>query len=79
TPEEVAGEIDRQIHLSYRLWPTNYFAYDHLNGTTTFADRYKDFNHETFLRRFRYRREEVRDFALNAYANPVRSFLSQTS
>ncbi len=26
TPEEVANEIDRQIHLNYKLWPTNYFA-----------------------------------------------------
>ncbi|MGI6437137.1 MAG: glycerol acyltransferase [Sphaerochaeta sp.] len=77
TPEEVANEIDRQIHLNYKLWPTNYFAYDHVNNTTTFAEQYRDFNHETFLRRFAFRREEVRDFALNAYANPVRSFLSQ--
>lgn len=77
TPEEVANEINRQIHLNYKLWPTNYFAYDHVNNTTTFAEQYRDFNHETFLRRFAFRREEVRDFALNAYANPVRSFLSQ--
>ncbi len=77
TPEEVANEIDRQIHLNYKLWPTNYFAYDFVNETTTFADHYKDFDHETFLNRFKFRREEVRDFALNAYANPVRSFLAQ--
>ncbi len=77
SPEEVANEIDRQIHLNYKLWPTNYFAYDFVNETTTFADHYKDFDHETFLNRFKFRREEVRDFALNAYANPVRSFLAQ--
>ena len=77
TPEEVANEIDRQIQLNYKLWPTNYFAYDYVNNTTIFADRYTGFNDEAFLRRFRFRREEVRDFALNMYANPVRSFLSQ--
>jgi len=77
TPEEVAHEIDRQIQLNYKLWPTNYFAYDYVNNTTMFADKYTDFNDEAFLRRFRFRREEVREFALNMYANPVRSFLSQ--
>lgn len=32
--------IDKSIHTSYRLYPINYVAYDRLNGTTRFADKY---------------------------------------
>ena len=74
--EEVAAEIDRQIHSLYRLWPTNLFAYDYLNGTDTYSDRYADFDCDGFLNRFKGLKKEVRSYALNAYANPVRSFLS---
>jgi hypothetical protein len=74
--EEVAGAIDRQIHTLYKLWPTNYFAYDHLNGSDTFAASYADFDDASFLKRFKGLKKEVRAFALNAYANPVRSFLA---
>ncbi|NQX93253.1 MAG: hypothetical protein HRT74_14220 [Flavobacteriales bacterium] len=36
----LSNEIDRQIHSIYRLWPTNYIAYDLLNGTSEFNDQY---------------------------------------
>ncbi|HPK47242.1 MAG TPA: 1-acyl-sn-glycerol-3-phosphate acyltransferase [Sphaerochaeta sp.] len=74
--EEVAYEIDHQIHTLYKLWPTNYFAYDHLNGSDAYAALYADFDGEAFLKRFKGLKKEVRTFALNAYANPVRSFLA---
>jgi len=73
--DEVAAEIDRQIHLSYKLWPTNCFAYDYLEHTDTFKDEYASFDTEAFLGRFKNQKEDVRLFALNSYANPVRSFL----
>ncbi len=75
TSDEVASEIDRQIHLSYKLWPTNCFAYDYLEHTDRFKEVYASFDTEAFLDRFRNQKEEVRLFALNSYANPVRSFL----
>ncbi len=75
--EEVAREIDRQIHTMYKLWPTNYFAYDYLEGTNRFKEEYKDFNEEKFLKRYSRLSEDVRMYALNAYANPVRSYLSE--
>ena len=75
TPDEVASEIDRQIHLSYKLWPTNCFAYDYLEKTDRFKDQYADFDSEAFLDRFKNQKEGVMEFALNSYANPVRSFL----
>jgi hypothetical protein len=74
--DQVAKEVDRQIHQLYRLWPTNLFAYDYLEGTDTFASSYQDFDSEAFLYRFKGAREDVRLYALNAYANPVRSFLA---
>jgi len=74
--DQVAQEVDRQIHQLYRLWPTNLFAYDYLEGTNTFASSYQDFDSEAFLYRFKGAREDVRLYALNAYANPVRSFLA---
>lgn len=75
--EEVAREIDRQIHLNYKLWPTNLFAYDYLEKTDRFADQYKDFDKEKFLSRYSHLKEDVRNYALNAYANPVRSYLAE--
>ncbi|MGE4463746.1 1-acyl-sn-glycerol-3-phosphate acyltransferase [Sphaerochaeta sp.] len=74
--EQVAQEVDRQIHTLYRLWPTNLFAYDYLENSTRFASSYQDFDKEAFLYRFKGVREDVRAFALNAYANPVRSYLA---
>lgn len=74
--DQVARQIDRQIHQLYKLWPTNLFAYDYLEGTDRFASSYQDFDSEAFLYRFKGAREDVRLYALNAYANPVRSFLA---
>ncbi len=73
--KEVAEEIDRQIHLNYRLYDTNYFAYDYLEGGNRFTDKYRDFDHDVFLKRYEDQRPEVRTFILNMFANPVRSYL----
>lgn len=75
TPDAVAKEIDRQIHTCYRLWPTNCFAYDYLEHTDTFRDSYKDFDGEAFLSKYAHLDEDVRNFVLQSYANPVRMYL----
>lgn len=75
--EEVARELDKQIHTMYNLWPTNYFAYDFLEGTNKFIDKYEGFDQQKFLKRYSRVEESVRNYALNAYANPVRSYLSE--
>lgn len=75
TPDEVAREIDRQIHLGYRLWDTNYIAYDALNDGKRFADQYTEDDERAFLGRFDHLSPEVRDFVLQSYANPVKSYL----
>jgi len=75
--DEVAREIDRQIHLNYKLWPTNLFAYDYLENKSRFKDEYKDFDTDKFLARYSHLKEDVKLYALNAYANPVRSYLQE--
>lgn len=77
THQEIARELDRQIHTMYHLWPTNYFAYDYLEGSTKFADKYEELDKQKFLKRYSRVEENVRSYALNAYANPVRSYLSE--
>lgn len=75
--DEVAREIDRQIHLNYHLYDTNYFAYDYLEGSEKFVDHWKDFDKDTFLSRFNHLSNDVRTFVLNTYANPVRMMLKE--
>lgn len=77
TPEEVAREVDRQIHLNYRLWDTNMFAYDYMEKSDRFADELSDFDGDAFLSRLSHLSPDVRDFVLNSYANPVRSRLME--
>jgi len=36
----LTAAIDKQMHQIYHLWPTNYIAYDLLNGTKDFRDHY---------------------------------------
>ncbi len=76
--EDVAREIDRQIHLDYKLWDTNLFAYDYLEKTDRFSTELKDFDSQSFLQRFAHLSPDVRDFVLNSYANPVRSRLKES-
>ena len=73
--DEAAAAIDRQIHSMYRLWDTNYFAYDCIEGTGRFADKAAGLDKDAFLARFAHLAPEVRDSVLNSYANPVRSAL----
>lgn len=73
--EEVANEVDRQIHLGYKLWDTNYFAYDLLQGPTRFTDKYHSLNTKKFLGRYKDLSEDLRRIILRSYANPVVSQL----
>lgn len=74
-----AREIDRQIHTAYRLWNTNYFAYDTLMGTSRFKSQYEDFDGNKFLKKYRGYSEDVLKYVLNQYANPVRSMLNENT
>ncbi len=72
-------EIDRQVHLNYKLYDTNYFAYDYINGTTDYASKYANMNTKAFVKHYRHLKPEVRDMVYKGYANPVISMLEEKS
>lgn len=67
--------IDDSILQSYRLWPTNFIAYDILNETTRFQDKYTDQEKSLFQRRLEMRidkqNQQMKEGFLAMYANPV--------
>jgi 1-acyl-sn-glycerol-3-phosphate acyltransferase len=73
--QALAQVIDDSILSTYKLWPTNYIAYDLLNNTNTFADRYTEEEKALFERRLEIKIDEENPVAfqgfLAMYANPV--------
>ncbi len=71
----LAQAIDDSILTSYKLWPTNYIAYDILNKTNTYDSFYTENERMLFERRLEIRIDENNPIALegflNMYANPV--------
>ncbi|RXR21151.1 1-acyl-sn-glycerol-3-phosphate acyltransferase [Flavobacterium amnicola] len=67
--------IDDSILKSYKLWPTNFIAYDLLNATDRFADNYTEQEKSLFERRLEMRidgkNEQMKESFLAMYANPV--------
>ena len=72
--------VDIRVVEGYKLWKTNYMAYDLVNGTTKYSDHYGPEDLEAFkaytehkLRRAERRldRAELRDIFLRIYANPI--------
>ncbi len=75
----LAEKIDRHIWKGYKLWPSNYIAYDLLNKSQKFKDHYSDEEKSAFERRLTERVRssnplEVENF-LAMYANPVTNHL----
>ena len=60
---------------NYKLWPTNYIAYDILNRTDEYRSFYTDNEKLLFERRLEIRIDQNNPVALegflNMYANPV--------
>jgi hypothetical protein len=77
--ERITGEIDRQVHKDFMLWPGNYIAYDLLRGTTLYKDRYSNDQKMEFEGTMNkktgtlegFDQGELRDIYLQMYANPV--------
>ena len=76
--------IDNEIHSGYEIYPINYIAYDMLEGTNRFADRYTTQQIEVTRDYFRSQTDRIdaenitdeeRDFMhlmfLKMYANPL--------
>ncbi|MBQ7195699.1 MAG: 1-acyl-sn-glycerol-3-phosphate acyltransferase [Bacteroidales bacterium] len=78
--------LTREIQNGYKLWKTNYMAYDLMTGSTRFADRYDAADLEGFrayvemkLNRVEksLNREQLRDIFLHIYGNPVAVMLDR--
>nr|WP_298004122.1 1-acyl-sn-glycerol-3-phosphate acyltransferase [uncultured Flavobacterium sp.] len=71
----LAKAIDKQIIANYKLWPTNYIAYDLLHKTNRFEAEYTDKEKQVFLRRLELKVDKENaamvDTFLEMYANPV--------
>lgn len=73
--QALAQAIDDSILSSYKLWPTNYIAYDILHQTNKYQDQYTEKEKSIFERRLEIRIDENNPIAkqgfLAMYANPV--------
>ena len=73
--QAMAQIIDDSILNSYKLWPTNYIAYDILNNTNTFSEQYTENEKSLFERRLEMKIDQKNTVALQGflamYANPV--------
>ena len=73
--QALAQAIDDSILNTYKLWPTNYIAYDLLHNTTTYAHWYTDKEKSLFERRLEIRIDENNPVEMQGflamYANPV--------
>lgn len=73
--QALAQVIDDSILSTYRLWPTNYIAYDLLHKTNRFSERYTQKEKQLFERRLEMKLggevKTLRDGFLAMYANPV--------
>lgn len=76
----LAKIIDNRIFHHYKLWNTNYMAYDLVEKSYRFADHYNNDEMKDFqaymndgLAALQGDNEELRQIFLNIYANPVRN------
>ena len=80
--QALAQVIDDSILQTYKLWPTNFIAYDILYKTTRFVHLYNEKERQLFERRLEMRidadNETMRDGFLAMYANPVVNKLKYT-
>ena len=80
---QLAKKIDERVFKHYKLWKTNYIAYDLLHNTDQFAKNYtahekSDF--ETYMkngiRSLIGDKEELKNLFLGIYAHPINNVLS---
>ncbi|HWR94228.1 MAG TPA: 1-acyl-sn-glycerol-3-phosphate acyltransferase [Flavobacterium sp.] len=73
--QALALAIDDSILSNYKLWPTNYIAYDIVNKTDKYSHLYTESEKSLFLRRLELRIDQKNPVAVQSflamYANPV--------
>jgi 1-acyl-sn-glycerol-3-phosphate acyltransferase len=77
---QLAVLIDEQIYKNYRLFPVNYIAYDVLNKSNIFRDKYSQEEKAEFINYIYRKLSKVKDdsgllesFLIGIYANPVKN------
>jgi len=83
----LADLIDYRIHKNYKLWPDNYIAYDIVNNSKEFLDKYTMEEKELFLKHMEKKiatvedrgdKERLNQIFFEIYANPVKNRLELT-
>jgi hypothetical protein len=73
--QALAEVLDESILSGYKLWPTNYIAYDIVNQTSSYSHLYTENEKSLFERRLEMRIDHNNPLALQSflamYANPV--------
>ncbi len=82
--KKMAEIIDAQIYANYKLWKTNYIAYDILVKSSAFSKQYTSIEKKDFISYVNkklmdlpkeYNKEELFRIVLTMYANPVKNNL----
>lgn len=80
--KEIAALVNEEIYALYKLWPTNYIAFDLLNDREQFKDKYTHTEKQAFIDHLEKAvakddqpKEEMKMTLLNIYANPVQNKL----
>lgn len=80
--QNIRHAMDRRIISGYRLWKTNYMAYDIVNGGSKYSDKYTPEDLAAFRKYIDGQltkveptldQEDLRDILLHIYSNPVLS------
>lgn len=73
--KRLAFEIDKSIHRHYKLWPSNYIAYDLYHKTKLYSSHYDEKELRHFERRIERRVNKENQLEMDSfllmYANPV--------
>jgi len=78
--QHIRHTVDRRIIEGYKLWKTNYIAYDMVNHTTKYADHYSAQDKDVFEAYISAQlpkvepeldKEALKDILLHIYSNPV--------
>ncbi len=80
---QLSAVMDASIYKNYKLWPTNYIAFDLLNNGHQYADHYTSEDESAFreymnkeLSLFISNKTAARDVFLKIYANPLINLLN---
>ena len=69
--KEVAQAVDEFILTHYKLWPSNYLAYDIMHNTDKYVKHYTKEHRDKFMARFRRLPPTTLPLVLGVYAKPV--------